>query len=117
MPTSISQRIEVHLTCIRSGRLVDWAATACLVEPGRRAHEVIAVGSSQGVPDEEVAIRLALLNLSEKVDYQDYELIAIALVHPFQVVVDRYETAIGTQGLLGSRGIYTPQKSDSSRRH
>lgn len=49
----------------------------------------MATGVSKGIPDEEVAIRLALLNLSEKVGWQEQELVAQALTQPVRVVTDR----------------------------
>jgi hypothetical protein len=69
--------------------LIEWCAVACLIEHGRRPFEVMATGVSTNIPDEEVAIRLALLNLSEKVSWEDQTLVAQALVRPMDIVVSR----------------------------
>jgi hypothetical protein len=89
------KRIEVRVACTHvspqadDSTLPEWCAVACLIEHGRRPFEVMATGVSKGILDEEVAIRLALLNLSEKVGCQEQELVAQALVQPSNIVVDR----------------------------
>lgn len=87
------KRVEVRVACshisspnqdasplAHDANQLEWCVLACMIEKGRRPFEVVATGVSKGVPDEEVAIRLALLNLSEKVSWQDQELVAQALV-------------------------------------
>jgi hypothetical protein len=89
------KRIEVRVACTHvspqtdDSTLLEWCAVACLIEHGRRPFEVMATGVSKGVEDEDVAIRLALLNLSEKVGWQDQEIIAQALAQPVTAMVDR----------------------------
>lgn len=88
------KRIEVRVACSHTPQL-EWCVLACLIENGRRPFDVVATGVSKGSPDEEVAIRLALLNLSEKVSWQDQELVAQALVQPMGVVISRQSSLRG----------------------
>jgi hypothetical protein len=98
------KRVEVRVACTHSSRLREWCAIACLIEPGRRPFEVMATGVSKGVLDEEIAIRLALLGLSEKVDHQEQYLVAQALAQPTSSVVDRQDVLIGARELFAYTG-------------
>lgn len=69
----------------------------------------MATGVSKGVLDEEVAIRLALLSLSEKVDRDERPLVAQALTQPTSAVVDRQHV------LRGPRETFTGKRAAPQR--
>lgn len=69
----------------------------------------MATGVSQGVLDEEVAIRLALLSLSEKVDRDEKQLVAQALTQPTSAVVERQDVIVGPRELFTHKRV-APQR-------